>query len=155
MLQGGVEHRQQARAILGQAARQGQEVARVVGAEHAGAKLQVGQEGAQLGDPRRQAGQRVARAPQQGLGRGLGRRRQAVPVALPPRDTYAGFALQAAGKEMSTTMAMVRWRSWSTWSERSGSSFWTTYAPNLTWKTLATMQGRGHCVRHRNHVFAK
>jgi pyruvate dehydrogenase E1 component len=32
----------------------------------------------------------------------------AAPVAVPPRADYAGFALQADGKEMSTTMAFVR-----------------------------------------------
>ncbi|MBN9474282.1 MAG: alpha-ketoglutarate dehydrogenase [Burkholderiales bacterium] len=33
---------------------------------------------------------------------------QAEPVPVPPLDRYAGFALQADGKEMSTTMAFVR-----------------------------------------------
>ncbi|MDH4050680.1 MAG: alpha-ketoglutarate dehydrogenase [Rubrivivax sp.] len=36
------------------------------------------------------------------------RRRLAAPVPVPPREGYAGFALHAEGKEMSTTMAMVR-----------------------------------------------
>jgi len=36
------------------------------------------------------------------------RRRSAPPVAVPPLDAYAGFALAAEGKEMSTTMAVVR-----------------------------------------------
>ena len=36
------------------------------------------------------------------------RRRRADPTAVPPIDSYARFALQADGKEMSTTMAAVR-----------------------------------------------
>ena len=36
------------------------------------------------------------------------RRSQAAPVAIPPMGRYADFATQAAGKEMSTTMAFVR-----------------------------------------------
>jgi pyruvate dehydrogenase E1 component len=36
------------------------------------------------------------------------RSNRAAPVAVPPRADYAGFALQAEGKEMSTTMAFVR-----------------------------------------------
>ncbi len=36
------------------------------------------------------------------------RRRHATPVAVPALDKYAGFALRADGKEMSTTMAFVR-----------------------------------------------
>jgi pyruvate dehydrogenase E1 component len=36
------------------------------------------------------------------------RRRDAAPVRIPPLDTYARFALEAAGHEMSTTTAMVR-----------------------------------------------
>ena len=36
------------------------------------------------------------------------RRGQAAPVAVPPLAAYAGFATQADGKEMSTTMAFVR-----------------------------------------------
>ncbi|MFM7432791.1 MAG: transketolase-like TK C-terminal-containing protein, partial [Gammaproteobacteria bacterium] len=36
------------------------------------------------------------------------RRRSSSPVAVPPLDAYAAFALAAAGKEMSTTMAVVR-----------------------------------------------
>lgn len=36
------------------------------------------------------------------------RRTQAERLALPARDGYAGFALRAEGKEMSTTMAFVR-----------------------------------------------
>jgi pyruvate dehydrogenase E1 component len=36
------------------------------------------------------------------------RRRDAVPVRIPPIDGYARFALDAAGHEMSTTTAMVR-----------------------------------------------
>jgi pyruvate dehydrogenase E1 component len=36
------------------------------------------------------------------------RRGQAAPVAVPPLAAYAGFAVQAEGKEMSTTMAFVR-----------------------------------------------
>jgi pyruvate dehydrogenase E1 component len=36
------------------------------------------------------------------------RRRNATPVAVPPLDSYAQFALAAQGKEMSTTMAAVR-----------------------------------------------
>ena len=33
---------------------------------------------------------------------------QGEPIAIPPLDSYAGFALSAGGKEMSTTMAVVR-----------------------------------------------
>ncbi len=36
------------------------------------------------------------------------RRRTSAPVAIPPLATYAEFALNAAGKEMSTTMTAVR-----------------------------------------------
>ncbi len=36
------------------------------------------------------------------------RRRAAAPLPVPPFERYAKFALEAAGKEMSTTMAMVR-----------------------------------------------
>ena len=36
------------------------------------------------------------------------RRRDAAPVRIPPLDTYARFALEAAGHEMSTTTATVR-----------------------------------------------
>ncbi|MBU3672250.1 MAG: alpha-ketoglutarate dehydrogenase [Sinobacteraceae bacterium] len=36
------------------------------------------------------------------------RRAQGETLAVPPLDTYAGFALNAGGKEMSTTMAVVR-----------------------------------------------
>ena len=36
------------------------------------------------------------------------RRAQDAPVPVPPRDSYAAFALEADGKEMSTTMAFVR-----------------------------------------------
>ena len=36
------------------------------------------------------------------------RRKEAAPVAVPPIERSAGFALQADGKEMSTTMAAVR-----------------------------------------------
>jgi pyruvate dehydrogenase E1 component len=36
------------------------------------------------------------------------RRREAPPVTVPPLDSWAGFALAADGKEMSTTMAAVR-----------------------------------------------
>jgi pyruvate dehydrogenase E1 component len=36
------------------------------------------------------------------------RRRGAAPVAVPPIESYAQFAVQADGKEMSTTMAAVR-----------------------------------------------
>ena len=36
------------------------------------------------------------------------RRHDALPIAVPPLSTYGDFALRAAGKEMSTTMALVR-----------------------------------------------
>jgi pyruvate dehydrogenase E1 component len=49
------------------------------------------------------------RARREGLGGYLpARRRQSTPVATPALASYAEFALNAAGKEMSTTMAVVR-----------------------------------------------
>jgi pyruvate dehydrogenase E1 component len=49
------------------------------------------------------------RARRESLGGALpARRRQAAPVAVPPLSSYAGFALAAEGKEMSTTLAAVR-----------------------------------------------
>ena len=44
----------------------------------------------------------------QALGGYLPKRRQCAPVPVPDAASYAQFALQAGGKEMSTTMAFVR-----------------------------------------------
>ena len=49
------------------------------------------------------------RARREALGGSIpSRRATAAPVAVPAREAYAGFALAAEGKEMSTTMAFVR-----------------------------------------------
>jgi pyruvate dehydrogenase E1 component len=49
------------------------------------------------------------RARRKGLGGSVpARRRSADPVSIPPIESYAAFALRAEGKEMSTTMAVVR-----------------------------------------------